>query len=84
MPSSPPPPVPLLISILGWLGMLLILAAYLAISHLGLSSSSAIYHLLNLAGSLGVATICIYRRTWPALVLELAWALIATLSLLTP
>jgi len=71
-----------LLEVLGWLGTLAILAAYFATSYELLQPTSLTYALLNLFGGLTVGVISWMRRAWQPLTLNLAWALIAALTLL--
>lgn len=82
MQHTPPAPrPPLLAEVVGWYGMVAILAAY-ALSSFGVIGHGAIYQLLNLTGGLGVGVICWCRRTWQAFWLEAIWAAVAAVSLL--
>ena len=82
-PEASPPTekqTPAWAHIAGWYGTLAILWAFYASSHNHLEQG-ATYQLLNLSGAIGVATVCWYQRTWPALALEVAWAGIAVSAL---
>ncbi len=61
----------------GWAGMLALLGAYAGRAGL----RPVAYACLNLAGAAGVAAVCLYKEAWPALALEIAWALIAVRDL---
>ena len=65
------------IEILGWVGMLLIVVAYLLVSIKKLEASANLYQAMNLMGSLGIGVHVYYQKAWPALTLEVVWSTIA-------
>ena len=72
---------PLWSEVLGWLGTLAILGAYMGTS-LGWFEQGRAYQLLNLFGAIGVGQVCWLRRTWQPFALEAVWGLIALTALL--
>ena len=70
------------IEIVGWCGAILILIAYFLVSQNKLHSNSKLYQYLNLLGAIGVGINVFYQQSWPALGLQVVWALIALKSLL--
>ncbi len=74
----------MLFDVLGWVGISLILLAYLLITTNKVERTSRLYQLLNLLGS-GTLIYDAYTRDAPAfLVLNLAWAGIALVALFHP
>lgn len=60
----------------GWYGSAAIAGAYLLLT-IGVVEAGVAYHLLNLTGALGIIAVCLIQRTWPPLVLNVFWALVA-------
>ena len=61
----------------GWVGTFLIILAYILVSTKKLEGNSPTYQLINLFGALGVGVSVFYQKAWPALALEIVWAIIA-------
>ncbi|MEM8711889.1 MAG: hypothetical protein AAGG01_13130 [Planctomycetota bacterium] len=70
-----------LIDAIGWIGTALILGAY-GLHSLEAIGNGALYQTMNLLGAIGVGVVCWRQRTWQAFFLELAWGVIAVVSLL--
>ncbi|MDO8668818.1 MAG: hypothetical protein Q7K65_00810 [Candidatus Buchananbacteria bacterium] len=66
----------------GWIGTILIVLAYFLISRNYLKSQSRIYQLMNLFGAIGVSINVFHQEAWPALALQITWAIITTLSII--
>ena len=71
-----------LIEIVGWSGMVAIVAAYALVSFSLLSPRGAWYQALNGAGALGVLVAAFSKRDYPAGALNLVWAAIAAGALI--
>lgn len=69
------------IQAIGWVGMSLIVLAYFLISNQYVGGNSAVYQFMNFFGALGVGVNVFYQKAWPALALQVVWALIAIVSL---
>ena len=69
-------------TIAGWIGMVLILAAYYLISAKKVVGDSRLYQLLNFFGALGIVWNTFVQQAWPAMTLNVVWALIAVKTLL--
>lgn len=80
-PASPERPLPRAFDLLGWYGTAAILVAYLLSSH-GHLEQGLFYQVLNLTGALAVGLVCWLRRTWQALALEVAWAIVSLSALI--
>ena len=64
-------------SILGWIGMILIILSYILFSIKKLKMDYALYHLLNLFGAAGLVISTFITQSWPALALSLIFAVIS-------
>ena len=69
------------IEILGWSGVVLILASYALLSLGIISGDSYAYHLLVLAGSVFVAVISYRKRALQPAVLNIAFACLAVVAI---
>jgi len=69
------------VHILGWIGTALILFAYYLVSNKKMEGSSPAYQWMNLVGAVGLGTNVFYLQAWPAVALEVIWALIAVIAL---
>ena len=69
--------------IVGWIGTLVIIIAYLLVSYKKVEGSNKYYQLMNLLGAIGVGINVFFQKAWPALTLQIAWGIIAISSLLT-
>ena len=65
----------------GWIGFILIVNAYLFVTISFLDINSTVYHLLNLAGALCMATNARHNKAKPLFWLNVVWALIAVIGL---
>lgn len=63
--------------ILGWLGMILLILGYFLLSSKRLNPHSKLYHLINFFGSLGIVLSALKTKSWPAMTLNMIWAIIA-------
>ena len=70
-----------MVDAVGWLGMILVLVGYFLVSNKKISSRSAIYHLLNLLGSLVLGVYTFLLHAWPAVILNFIWSAIAISAL---
>ena len=71
----------MLFDLIGWVGISLILLAYLFITTHHLDRTSRLYHLLNLGGSALLIFDAYTRGATAFLVLNIAWAFIALIAL---
>lgn len=72
----------LLITIIGWVGMAIILSSYLLVSMGRVSPSSMFYQALNLAGAVGILINSWVDGAWPATVLFIIWAIMSIFYLI--
>jgi len=66
-----------LINIIGWLGAVLYIIAYLLLTIEVIPSSSFIYHFLNVLGAVGLTINACYLKDSPNIIVNLVWLLIA-------
>ena len=71
-----------LASVLGWYGVLAILAAYALLSFGAIGPRSGAYQLLNLTGALGIVVETWTRKDYQPFVLNLVWLAVAATALL--
>lgn len=71
-----------LVQIIGWLGMLLILAAYFFVSFDLLLPDSIWYQGMNIVGSAGIIAVAFTKKDWQPMVLNIVWILIAIVAIL--
>jgi len=71
----------LLIDVVGWLGSVLVVAAYALNIYGKLSSESIPYYLLNIAGSAGLIVNTLYHHAIPSMVVNIVWIGIAFIAL---
>jgi hypothetical protein len=62
---------------LGWLGTIAYLLSYFLISTDRITSSERLFHLLNIAGAIGLTCNAFYLTDYPNIAVNLAWAAIA-------
>lgn len=78
--GSVPPTAPLRpsarLEALGWIGMVMLLAAYAAVSFDLVARDGVPYVAVNVVGAALVGVICAAKRAWPAFALEAAWILL--------
>lgn len=72
---------PLIIEGIGWLGTFLIVLAYFLISNSYVDGDSASYQLINLVGAAFLGASLYVKKAWPALALQVIWAVIAVWTL---
>lgn len=65
----------------GWFGAAATLSAYFLISFSIVHPRDLIYQILNLAGAIGLATICFYKKTYQPLTVNIIWSFIAILAI---
>ncbi len=69
------------VEVFGWYGMVAIVLAYVLVSFSVWESSNIWYQVLNLTGALGLGSISFYKRTYQPGVLNIIWAIVATVAL---
>ena len=71
------------LEIIGWCGAFASLGAYFLVSFGILMPRDISYQLLNLAAGLGLGLICYHQKAYQPLFVNVVWALIALLALIT-
>lgn len=69
-------------NVIGWAGAGASLGAYFLVSFGIVTGKSLEYQILNLAGAIGLGTICYFKHTYQPLVVNIIWGSIAILALL--
>jgi len=64
-------------SVVGWVGSIAYLLAYLLLSLNRLKAEKPLYHLLNMIGALGLILHALDLKDYPNLVVNMAWGIIA-------
>jgi len=67
---------------IGWIGFILIVSAYLLLTIRYLDISSAVYHLMNLAGALCLLVNAKHKEAKPLFWLNVVWSLVAVIGLI--
>lgn len=67
--------------IIGWIGTILILAAYFLISGDFVSGQSLIYQIMNMAGALFMGISVFKKSAWASFGLQIAWLVIGTIAI---
>ncbi|MEH6682599.1 MAG: hypothetical protein V7724_18805 [Sediminicola sp.] len=67
----------LLYTIIGWIGALVFILAYLLLSLQILSAKKKLYHVLNAIGGICLIINAVHLRDFPNLVVNAVWAVIA-------
>jgi hypothetical protein len=73
----------ILSTIAGWIGMILILLAYFLVSTKRVTGNSRLYQWLNFSGALRIICNTFIQQAWPAMGLNIIWAIIAIYSIVT-
>lgn len=68
--------------LVGWIGTVLLVAAYFLVSYNKISSSDSRYQLMNLVGAIGVGANVFYQQAWPAFAMQIIWGIIAVIALI--
>jgi hypothetical protein len=68
--------------LIGWIGFILIVSAYLFVTIRQIEVNSAAYHLMNLTGAFCMAINAKHNEAKPLFWLNIVWSLIALIGLL--
>ncbi|MDP3734585.1 MAG: hypothetical protein Q8R37_05135 [Nanoarchaeota archaeon] len=71
----------MLVEIIGWVGVIAVLAAYLLLTHHDLTSRSKIYHWMNFSGAILLGTHAYINKTYPFFVINIIWTLVSIYGL---
>lgn len=72
----------ILSTIAGWMGMMMILAAYYLVSTKKVTGESNLYQALNFVGAVCLIYNTLVQQAWPIMVLNIVWVIIAVKTLL--
>lgn len=67
---------------LGWIGSIAYLLAYLLLSINKLKAGQKAYHVLNIVGALGLTVNAIFIRDYPNVLVNIFWGMIAIMAIL--
>ncbi len=70
-----------LIQIVGWIGALLVVLAYILVSSKKVGSESTPYQLMNFFGAVGVGINALHQAAWPSFVIQIIWGATAIVTL---
>jgi hypothetical protein len=68
--------------IIGWYGTVAIVLAYALLSFGAITSTNLAYQILNGTGALGIVYISFKKKTYQPAVLNVIWAVIATVAII--
>jgi hypothetical protein len=68
-------------AILGWVGSIAYLLAYLLLTLKKLKSDHKLYHLLNIVGAAGLTIHAIFFSDYPNVIVNVVWGLIAAIAI---
>ena len=68
--------------LIGWLGVIAILAAYVSLNFGFVSPKSLVYLLLNSVGSLCIIVDALRQKDYQPVVLNIVWAAVAVMSII--
>lgn len=68
--------------IMGWIGTITYIIAYLLLSLGKIRADKLLYHCLNILGAIGLMINAFYYRNFPSVFVNIAWFLIATLAII--
>ena len=71
----------IIVDIVGWIGSILVIAAYALNIYGKLSPESIPYYVLNIAGSTGLIINTVYHHAIPSVVVNVVWIGIALIAL---
>jgi len=71
------------IEIIGWWGMVLIFLAYTLVSTKKVEGKSVLYQVINLIGAIALIVNCFHHRTFPVMILNVLWAIVAIQALIS-
>ena len=67
--------------VIGWTCTVLLVGAYAMVATQKLDARSPSYHVLNLAGAIGLAAYSLYKVAWPQFALNLFWGAVALVGI---
>lgn len=74
--------IPVIYLVLGWIGTISYLLAYLLLSIRKLQADQPVYHLLNVIGAAGLTANALYYADLPNVVVNIFWGIIAITAII--
>ncbi len=74
--------IPVIYPVLGWVGTISYLLAYLLLSIRKLQADQPAYHLLNVVGAVGLTANALYYADLPNVVVNIFWGIIAITAII--
>lgn len=71
----------MVIETVGWIGMALVVLAYFLVSTKRIEATHPYYPWMNIVGSIGIGVNVFHKQAWPAVTLQVIWALIGLFAL---
>jgi hypothetical protein len=71
----------ILIDIIGWLGSILVVAAYISVSYERFKLRPRVFQMLNAGGSLCLIVNTVYYHAYPSAMVNIIWFIIAMFAL---
>ena len=71
----------IVINVVGWLGMALLVGAYVLVTAGKVQGTGLLFQLMNLAGGLFLMLNSAYYGAWPSAGLNVVWVLVGTVGL---
>ncbi|HEU5114580.1 MAG TPA: hypothetical protein VFT82_02320 [Candidatus Paceibacterota bacterium] len=73
----------LIINVCGWYGVIALIGAYAALSYGVWTANDSVFQVFNVTGSLVIVIKALAQKDWPAVVLNIIWAVIGFVALIT-
>lgn len=70
------------VNVVGWLGMVLLIGAYVLVTAGRLPGTSSLFQLMNLSGGLFLMVNSAYYTAWPSVGLNLVWIVVGCAGLI--
>ena len=70
------------VDILGWIGAIEVIVAYVLVSSSKMTGESVIYQLLNLTGAILLIIQTLYKQAYPSAFVNIIWTIIAAYSII--
>lgn len=74
--------IPVIYPVLGWVGTISYLAAYLLLSIRKLKADQPVYHFLNVIGAVGLTANAVYYADLPNMVVNVFWGIIGVTAII--
>jgi hypothetical protein len=67
---------------LGWVGSILYVIAYLLLTLKKVTSDNALYHVLNIAGAVGLIVNAFHWKDFPSMAVNIIWLIIGSIAII--